>query len=342
MRRGGTGQKWRIFTAVVVVSCVLVLCINFSSHLQLPALALRPRERRAADDLTARLQFLLSALAPLLAREGTDTMAVEKAVDILLHAGNLDVPAGGERRLLPDAIAAQRVRLIQIGANKGAADSDPLHHRIVASEGRTPIEGVAVEPVPWLFTQLKESYAEHPHITPLWAAACPSDFPDASAKFFAFRANASDYKYLKGDKMVNFSPSVDEIGSFDRSFLSHMTRADEESLAKVVVEISVPCTNVSRIMCQAGWEEGSLTYLHIDAEGFDERVLRAAELEATRPFMVRLEAQHIDGDSTEAYLLSHGYKVLKFKTGMAEMLAVRVLPSSVPDAGLRCERFLRP
>lgn len=125
------------------------------------------------------------------------------------------------------------------------------------------------------------------------------------------------------------------------SFLMHVTSASEEEIMHAVRAIPVPCVNLTALMCEAGWEAGSVDLLHIDAEGFDDAVLRASDISATRPKLIRLEAQHIDADTTEKVLQQYGYKTIRFNSGVSEILAVRMVHSNVPPKRMQCGGYSR-
>jgi hypothetical protein len=70
-----------------------------------------------------------------------------------------------------------------------------------------------------------------------------------------------------------------------------------------------------------------------------DAVVLIPDIDATQPRLVRLEAQHIDADGAEAYLKERGYVTIRFDSGVAEILAVRMLP--VLREGIRCARDSR-
>ena len=263
----------------------------------------------AAAIADAHTDHLLAAISALLPRGAdADVMAVERFLDVLLHSGSLASTAGPPYRAPPAALR-RPVRVVQVGANTGDSDNDPLYHRLNASRlsGGT-IDAVLVEPVPHLFTRLQATYARYPEVLPVWGAACAASSPPGStAPFYAFVANASQYTYFhqRQQKTITYPEAVQQLGSFSKRFLLHVTAASEEDLDRVTVVHNVPCVSLGSIMCDKEWGE-SVDYFHIDAEGADDLVLYAAEVALTRPRVVRLEAQHIDGDSAVKHLEDAG------------------------------------
>ena len=278
----------------------------------LPAAA-PPPAAAAPPALTA--EHLLAALAPLLPN-GTmvDALAIERVIDVLLHAGALPSEHGPPYAAPPPALR-RPVRVVQFGANSGDSENDPLWHRInVTERSGAALEAVLVEPVPHLYARLARNYAPWARsVATLWGAACGRDArPGSTLPFIGFRENASAYEYYNSrqKQRVRWPEAFQQLGSFSKRFLLHLTAASEEELAIATVVHQVPCVSVRSVMCGRGWGAGSVDYLHIDAEGFDDQVLYASEVEITRPLIVRLEAQHIDGPSAVKHLEERGYRVM--------------------------------
>lgn len=294
-----------------------------------------------ASSEAARAAYLFAALAPLIPREGHDVMAIERMTDLMLQAGSLS-GAGGAR----DGLVATRVapRMVQVGANDGGASpNDPIWHRINASDA-SALDAVLVEPVPHLFKAMSQSYerllaerrarfgaasAERFRVHPLWGAACPPD-SGATKTFYSFWANASLYKYIstRDGGENHFPTSAQQVGSFSGpGYLAHNTNARVEDVLLVMATTEVPCTSLRAIMCERGWGAGTVDYFHVDAEGADYQVLLAADLEVTRPRVIRFEAQHLDADTVEKWVQSVGYHTVRFKAnGVAEILGLLISP----------------
>lgn len=298
-----------------------------------------------ALDVEVRLSYMLAALVPIIPRLGCvidgDVMAIERLTDLLLQAGSLS-GAGVPR----DGLMATRMapRMVQVGANDGGASAnDPIWHRINASDA-SALDAVLVEPVPHLFKAMSESYdrllaerrsrlgaaaADRFRVQPLWAAACPPD-SGPTRTFYSFWANASLYtfKSTRDGSEDHFPSSAQQVGSFGGpGYLAHSTSSHIEDVLPVMAETAVPCTSLPAIMCERGWASGTVDYFHVDAEGADHQVLLAADLKATRPRVIRFEAQHLDADNVEKWVQQQGYHTLRFRAnGVAEVLAILVAP----------------
>ena len=283
-----------------------------------------------AADASARADHLLAALAALLPnRTNVDALAVERMIDVLLHAGALPSNWGPRYAARAGALRLP-VRVVQVGANDGVSDNDPLWHRInVTVAAGATLEAVLVEPVPHLFAKLSHAYAPwKPSVTPVWGAACGRDSPPGSTvPFIGFRENASAYEYFhqRTNQRMFFPEAYQQLGSFKKGFLMHLCGASEEDIDRATVVYQVPCVSLRSIMCGKGWTVGTVDYLHVDAEGFDDQVVFAAEVELTRPLVVRLEAQHIDGPTVVKHLEERGYRVMHMRAhGVAEIVGIYV------------------
>ena len=280
-----------------------------------------------------RVEHLIAALVHLIPNEGASLDAVERALDILLLAGSIpsDFPAYN----VSSFVLSRPVRVVQFGANTGTSANDPVYHRLKFTGG--VVEVAMVEPVPHLFKNLSETYVGQPNVRPLWGAVCPEGSGD-TAPFFAFLPNATAYNYWNERRGIrqNFDPSVFQIGSFIKRFLWHNCGGLEEEVSKVIEVVEVPCLTLPKIMCRLGWDY--VDYVHIDAEGYDDKVVLSSQLETLRPFIVRLEAQHIEGTIMINYLENLGYKVLKVTAhGVLELVAIWAnLKSLPPSPGLHC------
>jgi hypothetical protein len=280
----------------------------------------------AAPASTMDRDLLVAVLTAMVPKEGLDLSNVERALDILTLSGRLPSKALGAVPHAPSAaMLARPVRIVQIGANDGGNANDPLSGRLNATEGR--MEVAMVEPVPHLFAKLAQRARSTPGwggVTPLWGASCPlTAGAGASAPFYSFAPNATDVEYFHTRSMQRqrYDESVFQIGSFNKRHLMHNSGSSEEDLDRVLQVHHVPCLSLAGIMCRMGWQE--VDFFAVDAEGVDDQVIFGAQLEATRPFMVRLEAQHIEGSIVIKFLEDLGYLTLKIKAhGVAEILAI--------------------
>lgn len=294
-----------------------------------PVLSLDGNGALDRDLLTA----MLTALVP---KNGVVLVDyIERALDILMLAGRLPSKALDSIPHVPSAaMLARPVRLVQVGANDGGNENDPISSRLAATEGL--IQVVMVEPVPHLFKSLDERAKRTvgwEGVTPLWGACCKKG-TGTTAPFYSFIWNASEYEHVetRNKGLVRYNTaSVKQIGSFNINHLMHLSQSTREDLDKVLQVHAVPCVTLPSIMCRMGWR--SVDYFVVDAEGVDDDVIFGAQLNVTRPFIVRLEAQHIEGSHVVKHLEDLGYFVLKFTAhGVAEIMGIWANLKNLPPS----------
>ena len=300
----------------------------------------RARETPPALDAVTLMDrdMLVAVLTAMIPKEGLSLDNIERALDILMHSGQLPSKAQGAAPYSSSAaMLARPIRVVQVGANDGGNANDPINSRLNATEGMMQV--AMLEPVPFLFDILSQRVKSTPRwsgVTPIWGASCP----EGSGKthpFYAFRRNATEYTYMhtRMNQLMHYSESVFQIGSFHKRHLMHNSGSTEEDLENVLEVHQVPCHTLASIMCKQGWEY--VDYFHVDAEGTDDQVVYTAQLEVTRPFVVRLEAQHIEGSLVEKFLTDLGYFVLRTKAhGVAEILGIWSNLKNLPPKQLEC------
>jgi FkbM family methyltransferase len=169
---------------------------------------------------------------------------------------------------------------LQIGAYDGVGNDD-LHELIMEHR----LRGVLVEPQPTAFARLLNTYANQPQLTllPAAIAECPG----------------TRELYCRRDR-----PSM--AASFDRANLRKHGIPDAEIMA-----IPVQCHSIDTALAAAGLDRVDL--IQIDAEGYDDRIIRSINLERIRPAIVRFEYRHLgqrDADDCLGLLARHGYRFL--------------------------------
>jgi FkbM family methyltransferase len=182
---------------------------------------------------------------------------------------------------IADALGGrQDVFMVQIGSNDGKT-YDPLYPLLM----RNPTWGaLLVEPVPFLFQRLRETYGPASRFRFANVAVGESDghrplyYLDPAA-----RSTLSD-----------LPPWYEQIGSFDRA---HITKHFGAKYDAFLVELQVPVFSLGRLL--EHHQVGRMDLLHIDAEGHDWRVLRQLDLKRHRPEVILFEHCHL-ADETRA------------------------------------------
>ncbi|HYG91162.1 MAG TPA: FkbM family methyltransferase [Azospirillum sp.] len=190
-------------------------------------------------------------------------------------------------------LAARRpdVYFIQIGAHNGV-DGDPIHTLVRRHGWR----GILVEPVPYLYEQLRRNYAGVPGLI-----LDPRAVAEDAAPRRLYRLRPND------DGLPDW---YDQLGSFDRDVvLKH--RDAIPNIEDYLVSDEVPCVTLSGLLAEHG--VARLDLLVIDVEGYDYRILRQLDFNRFAPPVIVYEKKHLgDGDLALSLelLRGWGYRVL--------------------------------
>ena len=102
---------------------------------------------------------------------------------------------------------------------------------------------------------------------------------------------------------------ADSLGSLDRDvILSHAKQVPE--IERYLEEIEVPCMSFSSLLDR--YAVDSIDLLHIDAEGYDAKLLSSFPWERLEPGYVLYEHHHLSADeraTTESLLRGLGYQL---------------------------------
>lgn len=203
-------------------------------------------------------------------------------------------------RLLADVLqvfadTTDRVCFVQIGSND-ATHGDPLRDLSLRRKWR----GVLVEPVPYVFERLRAAVAGVDHLVPENAAISHED-------------GTQDFHYLAESTDPNLPEWYDQLGSFSLDTVLHPYHLERiPDLADRVVTAPVRCMTFDTL-----WRKHDLPQLdllHVDAEGYDDEILKLVDLEALRPRIVLYESKHLDDArrrATAHRLSSCGYQLME-------------------------------
>lgn len=176
-------------------------------------------------------------------------------------------------RLGPDTF------FVQVGANDGfclgpdgMTSACPLYPFV--REHSWP--GLLVEPVPYLFDRLRDSYREHSNL--IFEKIAISDV-SGPMPFFRISEAAQNLPWY-ASKIGGLTPKVilEEL-----SFLPN--------LGELIVVETVPCETLNAVLERHKIQHVDL--LQVDAEGADLRVLLSFDLQRYRPQVVMLEHKHL-------------------------------------------------
>lgn len=185
----------------------------------------------------------------------------------------------------------QPFHFMQIGSNNGSLN-DPMYPFFSAY----PCNGILIEPVPYIFDELKKTYAHLPH---LHLENCAVSNLDGEMDFYMVQKSEDP----------SLASWYNQISSFDKKYiLKH--KKHFPNIESLIVEQKVPCHTISTLLERYGFKD--LDILHIDTEGYDYEIIKTINFKQTHPAILWFEHQHL---STNHYreclhLLSQHYKTI--------------------------------
>lgn len=176
---------------------------------------------------------------------------------------------------------------IQIGANDGVLCDD-----IFEFVTRNRLKGIVIEPLPDIFERLKANYADHPQVTPVNAAI---DRESGTRTIYRVPADIDAPDWSQG------------LASFDRNHILKLADKHPE-LAEKMYEEEVTCVSFAELVEEHNVSE--ISFLQIDAEGFDFEIIKTIDFNRIRPRIIRYESASLsEGDNLACVelLLAQGY-----------------------------------
>jgi FkbM family methyltransferase len=196
-------------------------------------------------------------------------------------------------------------RLVQIGSNDGKT-GDPLYPIF---QKHPAWRGLLVEPIPYIFAKLKANYP------------APDRFDLANV---AIGENGKLPFYYVDKSAINDLPDLpywyDQLGSFDRG---HIVKELDGVLEPYIRSMEVESMDLGSLLDRYGIAD--IDVLHIDAEGYDWKVLQQLDLTRFKPTFILCEHHHLNLEERKAALafLALDYEV--FRVGIDWLAARRDL-----------------
>ena len=210
--------------------------------------------------------------------------------------------------LLLGALAAEgALNVVQVGANDGS-HSDPIYAFLMAHKERTT--ALLIEPQPEIITYLQQAYADHPR------ASIYNGAIGASERLVLYRIRPELWdsfrvSYLKG------APAYRAPSGLTSGNKAHVAAAAARHLAgkvepeDAVEELQVPCMQLGQLLQDRQFPT-DIHLLQVDAEGADDEVLYACNIDILRPAIINFESKHL-GDrrrtDLENFLAKNGYRL---------------------------------
>ena len=165
---------------------------------------------------------------------------------------------------------------IQIGSNDGKT-GDPIYPIIRRIPNKC--KGIVVEPVKFLFNQLKETYKGFKNVIP-YEFAVVSSISD-SMIFYRLEEKDDD------GNLIRFN----QCGSFK---LDHLLLLKDKvpDIEKYIVKEEVKQITLNSLINISGLEKIDL--LHVDAEGYDWEILRDLNFDFIKPRVIIFEHSNLD------------------------------------------------
>jgi len=179
------------------------------------------------------------------------------------------------------------MNIIQIGPNKGNDDLTP----IILTYSEIIENLILVEPLSVHFPDLKECYKNVKHV--IEQAAITDDESIKNLTFYYHKEDGPRYEVASLSKEhilkhVIFNPKLTEDG---------------------IIEESVTCYTINNLLDK--YNLLNIDILFIDAEGFDDRLIKSINFEKYTITNIIYENLHIDNNSIINYLVSKGYSINK-------------------------------
>lgn len=167
-------------------------------------------------------------------------------------------------------IPNENLTIVQIGSNDGVS-GDPLYQQVQKNH---LWQVLFVEPVPYIFEKLKKNYGSQARFK----------FENAAIN----EDGTNQYFYTVSPKAFEDIPDLthnyNQIGSFNKE---QVLKLSQGRVDQYVTGIEVNCLTVEQLFDKNDIK--SLDLFHIDAEGYDWKVLSQLNLNKYQPTIIALE-----------------------------------------------------
>jgi FkbM family methyltransferase len=225
-------------------------------------------------------------------------------------------PDGEQERWL-DAFSRQhdRLRFIQIGAADGLR-WDPLRYFIIRDRWR----GLFVEPLPGVFELLRQNYAYRVGQGLAFANTLISD-TDGEATFWTVR------KELLQTLPIESGLGLLREASLTREHIRDAVAVHFSGPDEKIVPLQVPSLTFDSLIAKY-WQHDAIDLVNIDAEGYDDYIVKSINLQKHRPAAIVFEAHKLPEQRRSdiyEWLTAGGYHVQPACRGRGDAIATRTL-----------------
>ena len=199
-----------------------------------------------------------------------------------------------------------RLNIVIVGANDGKIN-DPIYNFAMRMSGRTNI--LLIEPNKALLPYLQNNYSPHPS----YQIANYAIGKEGMLTLYAIKKecwNRFRPAYAKG------WPSYRAATGITSSIKSHLEKAlvrENMNPDDMIDILNIPSKQLKTLLVELKWPS-PIDVLQIDAEGCDDLVIHASNLEYTKPKILYFENDNIPQERMESlliYLSKHHYKTYK-------------------------------
>lgn len=182
-----------------------------------------------------------------------------------------------------------QIFLIQVGAYDGVSN-DPVRSLIE----KYPVHAILVEPQQKAFEKLIDNYSTSNTNVHLENVAVSE------------QDGLRDFYFLKGDNLPDW---YSQLASFSKENILAHNKFVAEELEDFLFSEKVKCKTISTLLDEYSFPR--LDILQIDAEGYDEQIVRSINFEEVSPKIICYEHCHMKHDTRNSvmkYLARFGYQ----------------------------------
>lgn len=184
---------------------------------------------------------------------------------------------------------------LQVGSHVGNTPNDPIFAHVT-----NKTRGILVEPIPWIFEQLRSNYAGR-SAGLVFINKAVSSAPGTLRLYAPSQAN--DWAHLP--------VWASQLSSVRQN------HAKDHGLLLTTELVEAEATTIAQICVQHGVRE--LGLLHTDTEGHDAEILMSLDFRSFRPRRILFESKHTDGTCRRSHeyqralerLAMNGYRVTR-------------------------------
>jgi FkbM family methyltransferase len=176
-------------------------------------------------------------------------------------------------------LTTPNAQIVQIGANDGMT-GDPISTLIRQRPGW---RALFVEPVPYMFARLQRNYGDDPRFTFENVAVAQQD---TRLRFYWLDEHVRAH-------LPTLPPIVAGISSLDKSHILKHTgrRVPDAEVEPYIMSQEVETISLNTLLSRN--HIAQLDLLHIDAEGYDYKILSQLDLTTDQPRVILFEHSHL-------------------------------------------------